>query len=499
MVKLVIKGESRMVCHFQANKINETGDIYARRYAILAAVMLGSIMGPLDASIVNIILPTITQFFGTDIATAQWVTMVYLLTISSLLLLYGRLGDILGYKKIYLCGIAGFTVASALCTLSPTIYWLILFRAIQGLAAGMMMSMPFALITASFPPAERGKALGINAISVSAGLAIGPTLGGLIASLSSWRYCFLINMPIGIIGFLYANYIIPQLKGQPGKIDMSGAIIGFISLFFFLLSVNSFQNLGSYRISFIMLSIAVLAGISFLVMESKNTDPLVDLDLFRNATFSFANASALLNFMSQYVMVFLTPFYLQRLLLYAPNEVGMVMSAFPLAVMAVAPLSGFLSDRIGTRTLACLGAAICALSLFLMSLLPASVASSDVVWRLALFGLGTGIFQSPNNSAVMGCAPRSQLGIASGILATVRNIGMALGIAIGGAVLYAYVPFEVLQDAVIGGPDATAFLSGLKYAYISGGILTGLAAVTSLIRGDEEGENPVQKNTRAAR
>jgi len=458
---------------------------YARRYSVLAAIMLGSIMGPIDASIVNVVLPTIAQSFKVDISTAQWVPMIYLLTISSLLLFYGRLGDILGYKKVYLSGLAGFVIASSLCGLSPAIHWLIMFRALQGLAAGMMMGVPYAIITASFPPTERGKALGINAISISAGLAIGPSLGGFVTSLLGWRFVFLINIPIGIAGWLWVRHVVPELKGQPGKIDIPGVATAFIALFSILLLANRFQSLGPSYATGTMLLVAVLAGMGFVWIESRVAQPMLDLSLFRNLTFSLANVSALLNFMSQYVMVFLTPFYLQRVLHYAPNNVGLIMTSFPLAVMAVAPFSGSLSDRMGTRTLACLGAGTCALSLFLMSQLPVSASSADVVWRLALFGLGTGIFQSPNNSAVMGSAPRPHLGTASGILATMRNVGMVLGIATGGAVLYAFAPSYILQKATLESLEAAAFLSGLKYAYIAGAILTGIAAFTSLVRSRE--------------
>jgi EmrB/QacA subfamily drug resistance transporter len=374
----------------------------AGRYSVLASIMLGSIMGPIDASVVNVILPTLTEFFSVHISTAQWVPMIYLLTISSLLLFYGRLGDIVGYKKVYLSGLAGFIIASGLCGLSPTIHWLILFRALQGLAAGMMMAVPYAIIARSFPPAERGKALGINAISISAGLAVGPSLGGIITSLLGWRFAFLINIPIGIIGLLWARHVIPELKGQPGKMDILGTMTAFVSLFSFLLFVNRFQSLGLSYATGIMLLVAALAGICFLQAERRVIEPMLDLSLFRNITFSFANISALLNFMSQYVMVFLTPFYLQRVLHYPPNNLGLIMTSFPLAVMAVAPFSGTLSDRIGTRVPACSGATTCAVSLFFMSQLPASASSVDVVWRLVLFGLGTGIFQSPNNILMKG-------------------------------------------------------------------------------------------------
>jgi len=471
---------------------------YARRYSVLAAVMLGSIMGPIDASIVNVTLPTITQFFAVHISTAQWVPMIYLLTISSLLLFYGRLGDIWGYKRVYLAGLAGFVIASGLCALAPTIHWLILFRAVQGLAAGMMTAVPYAIIIASFPPTERGKALGINAISISAGLAIGPSLGGLVTALLGWRFVFLINIPIGILGLLWARQVIPELRGRPGKMDLWGAMAAFVALFSFLFFVNRFQSLGLSYAAGMVLLVAFLAGISFLWVESRTAQPMVNLSLFGNVTFSFANISALLNFMSQYVMVFLTPFYLQRVLHYPPNNVGLIMTAFPLATMTVAPFSGSLSDRIGTRTLACFGATMCALSLFFMSQLPASASAVDVVWRLALFGLGTGVFQSPNNSAVMGNAPQPHLGTASGILATVRNVGMVLGIATGGAVLYAFVSPQILQKAILEPSEAAFFLAGLKYAYTAGAILTGVAAITSLVRSKAE-KLPVCAHRRGAR
>ena len=453
-----------------------------RRYSILAAIMLGSIMGPIDASIVNVVLPTITQFFGVQLSTAQWVPMAYLLTISSLLLFYGRLGDILGYKKVYVAGLSGFIIASGLCGLSPTIEWLILFRAIQGLAAGMMMAVPYAIIAASFPSTERGKALGINALSISTGLAIGPSLGGLLTSGLGWRFVFLINIPVGIAGLLWARQVVPDLKGQPGKIDMLGAMVALVALSSFLLSVNRFQHSGLSYPAAVLLLIACLAGICFLRIERRTEQPMLNLSLFDNRTFSLANTSALLNFMAQYVMVFLTPFYLQGALHQAPDRVGLVMTAFPLAVMAVAPFSGSLSDRIGTRAPACFGAALCALSLFLMSRLQASAVPADVAWRLALFGLGTGIFQSPNTSAVMGSVPKANLGIASGVLATVRNVGMVLGIATGGALLYASVSPHVLEQGMVAGPAAIDFLSGLEHAYLAGAFLTGAASVTSVVR-----------------
>ncbi len=461
---------------------------YAKRYSILAAVMLSNIMGPIDASIVNVVLPTITESFGVDIPTAQWVPMVYLLTIGSLLLFYGRLGDIIGYRRVYLAGLMGFVIASGLCGLAPSVRWLIAFRAVQGLAAGMMMAVAFAIITAIFPPDERGKALGISAISVSAGLAIGPSLGGLIAFALGWRYVFLINLPIGIAGYLWVYCVVPEKKGQPGRMDMPGVVTTFICLLSLLLFINRLPRTGFSHGTILLLLVAIAAGVAFLFIESTVTQPILNLGLFRNATFSSANAGALLNFASQYVIVFLTPFYLQRVLHYPSNHVGLVMTAFPLAVMVVAPISGALSDRIGTRAPASIGAGICALALFLLSRLPVYTTGEDVMWRLALFGFGTGIFQSPNNSAIMGSAPRVHLGIASGVLATMRIVGMVLGIAVGGAVLDAFAADVLLEKAALEGAEAAAFLEGLEHAYLAGAIMTAAAGIASLIRDGRDRE-----------
>ncbi len=458
---------------------------FSKRYAILAAVMVGNIMGPIDASIVNVVLPTIAQYFGVGVSAAQWVPMIYLLTIGSLLMFYGRLGDIFGYKKIYLIGLAGFIVTSALCGLSQSIHWLIASRALQGLAAGMLMSMPFAIITSAFPPRERGKALGINAISISAGLALGPSLGGFLTSFFGWRFVFLINVPIGIAALFWGSRIIPSIKRRPARIDMPGVVLGSLSLLFVLLFLNRLHDPGSQPMTYLLFFASIASVIAFIKVESSVAEPMLYLGLFRSATFSLANISSLFNFMAQYIMVFLTPFYLQRVLHFEAAHVGLIMTAFPLAVMSVAPFSGALSDRIGTSMLAFIGAGLCALSLYFMSQLPDHAFQADVVWRVAIFGFGTGIFQSPNNSAAMGSAPTEHLGIASGILSTVRTVGMVMGIAAGGAVLSLYVSPAVLQKPSLHSTESDAFLKGLEYAYMTGAVLTGIAAVTSLVRSKE--------------
>lgn len=436
-----------------------------RKWLVLAAVMLGSVMGPIDASVVNVVLPTIAEVFGTGISTAQWVPMVYLLMISSLLLTYGRLGDMHGYRAVYLSGLAGFAASSAVCGLSGSIGMLIAARAVQGVTAGMMMAVGPAIIVDTFPAFERGRALGINATSIAIGLAVGPTLGGFIAAYLGWRFIFFINIPIGVAALLIASRILPEGEPRPGQsLDLAGAASAFVGLFSFLLLVNRWQAMGGPRR--LGIAIVMLAALAvFIRTELTVPQPMLDLRIFSIRTFTFANLSAMLNFMSQYILVFLTPFYLQQVMGYTPDRIGMVMVAFPLAVLLVAPVSGALSDRIGTRAPAALGAGVCALALFLMA------RGEGLLGCLALFGLGTGLFQSPNNSAVMGSTPKKYLGVGSAVLATVRNVGMVLGIAVGGAVLAWRMP-------VYGGLTEAAFHD----AYIVGAILTGIAAVTSLVR-----------------
>jgi EmrB/QacA subfamily drug resistance transporter len=455
-----------------------------KKWLILSAVMLGSFLGPLGGSIVNTVLPDITRYFQTEISIAQWVPAIYLLTISCLILLYGRLGDMVGHKRIFLYGIAGFTVASILCGASQNIWMLIGFRALQGLPAGMMMAVGFAIVTAAFPPSERGKAMGIYAISIAVGLGLGPTLGGLIAEQLSWRYVFLINVPVGIAAVLWGYIVIPKGSTTPGqRLDFAGALAAFIFMGALLLYANKGEAWGwTSPVPLTLLTVAVLFGAVFFWIERASAQPMLNLALFASRRFSFASLSALLNFMAFAAAIFLTPFYLVFALHYSILKVGLVMAAYPISTMFLAPLSGTLSDRFGTRVFAVCGMCMVALGLFLLSTLGAAANSWDVIWRLMIVGVGTGMFQSPNNSAVMGSVPPWHLGIASGTLAAMRNVGMVLGIAVAGAVLYNFAPSAgSLHPGYFNPDEVQEFLSGLRWAYISGAVIGLIAALTSFL------------------
>ena len=452
--------------------------------------MFGIIMAPIDGSMVNVILPTLTEVFSAEIATAQWVPMIYLLIISSLLLFFGRLGDAWGYKRVFQYGLVVFVAASGLCGLSPSIHGLIVFRALQAIGAAMLMAVPLAIITACFPVNELGRALGTFSISIAAGLAIGPSFGGLIASLFGWRFTFLINVPIGIAAFIVVHRVIPELKGKSGKYDFLGAATAFGFLFCLLLFINRTQGLGIAPGTRLLLLGAAASGIGFVLIERHTADPMLNLSLFRNVTFTFASVSSLLNFMAQFVVIFLTPFYLHRVLHYEPNRVGLILTCFPLAVMVVGPLSGWLSDRVGSRWLSCLGQLICASAMLLLSRLPSSAGALDVALRLTLFGVGAGVFQSPNTSAAMGSVPRPHLGVASAVLANMRNIGMVSGIAMAGVILHALVPDEILDKHSLNPSEAGFFLHGIESAFLVGAAISVVAAATALIKPRRNGLDP---------
>jgi EmrB/QacA subfamily drug resistance transporter len=448
---------------------------YADKWHVLAAVLLGSIMGPIDASVVYIAMPAIAHVFGVDPATVGWVSMAYLLVLGSFLLSFGRLGDMFGFKRLFLIGLLFFVVTSALCGFAPSLGLLISLRVLQASGAGLTMAMSPAIITATFPPQERGRALGMNGMVMALGLAIGPSLGGLLVDTLGWRAIFYINVPIGVAAYLWCRRILPDVRSEKRQLfDWPGALLAFCGLGALLLFVSQGKAAG-WSWSILLLGFAALILLSiFVVVEKRSEEPMLDLGLFQSRVFSAGIGATLLNFMTQYVIVFLTPFFLQQVMGYSAGRAGTIMTAFPLMVLVVAPVAGALSDKIGQRGLAFTGSLICTIAALAMAGLAQRSGSVDVAWRLSVFGLGTGLFQSPNNSAVMGAVPKFRLGIAGGVLATIRNIGMVLGIALGGAVL------ATRQAAHLDLGWSGSFLAGLQEAYLTAMFLSLIGSLVCL-------------------
>ncbi len=456
---------------------------------ILFALGIGTFMSALDSSVVNIALPRIGSYFGISLSIVEWVVMAYLLVISSLLLTYGRLGDMYGHKRIYLTGFVIFTAGSLLCGMAPGIMPLIVFRGIQAAGAGMIMAIGPAIVTAVTPPQQRGRSLGLIAVAVSVALTTGPVLGGLLTSAFGWQSIFYINIPIGILGTLYAARVIPETGEKAVQpFDKYGAAAVFLALLCLLVPLSYTEKFG-WRNPYILLSL--FAGLcllgAFILIEKRIAYPMVDLDLFRSRLFSMSNISALLNYMAQFTIILLMPFYLQQLLGLPPSKAGLFMIPMPLVTMLAAPLSGALSDRVDSRYISSAGMAVTVLGIWQISALDAASSPAVIIAAMATVGLGSGIFQTPNNSAIMGCVPPSRRGIASGLLATMRNLGMVLGVAVSGALfsgrlhhLQAVFASETLSEAQLW---ELAFTGAFRFTLTAAGVLALVAVATSLARG----------------
>ncbi|MBC7329219.1 MFS transporter [bacterium] len=445
------------------------------RWRILFALLLGVIMGPIDISIVNINLPLIAETFSVPAYRIAWVSISYLLMLSTLLLPFGRLGDMFGFKKLYLSGLLIFTLISLICALSPSFLFLVISRGLQAVGAGITMSLAPAIITAIFPPNERGRALGLYALSVALGLAIGPSLGGFLGSLFGWRSIFLANIPFGILAFSLNLKLLPEEgKKEKAIFDYLGASLSFTFLLSLLLFITEAPKFGFNSPFLILLFLGFLLIYVLIKWEGIFPAPLIDLSLFRNRVFSLAISSAFLNYLTQYILILSLPFYLQRILNYSAKDAGALMTAFPLTTLFVAPLAGWLSDKIGHRVPALLGLSLCTLAAFLFSFLTPNDEKTSIIWRLSLYGLGTGLFQSPNNSAVMGAVGRKRLGIGGGILATVRNMGMVFGLGTASAVLSWRL--KLYSSLNLQNP----FFLSLRDAFLSAGLISGITVILAI-------------------
>lgn len=468
----------------------------------LGTVSIGTFMATLDASIVNISLPTIMGDFKSSLAISEWIILCYLLVIIGLLLPLGRLADMTGRKKIFRLGFVLFSLGSGLCALSRNPGQLIFFRAVQAVGAAMLMANSFAIITAVFPPQTRGRGLGLMGTVVAVGFTIGPSLGGFLVSAFGWRSIFYVNVPVGAIGIAMATYILNErlvspTLGQKKSFDFIGAALVIIGLSALLLGLTTGQegNWGTKQV-LIELALAVCALVLVPIWEARTAEPLIDLHLFKNRLFSFGNLAGFLSFLAVSANAFLMPFFLQLALGYNPLHAGLLMTPTALAIAVVSPLSGWLSDRLDTRILSSLGLAVSTTALVWLSMLKAQAGYHDVLVRLLLLGTGQGLFQSPNNSSVMGSVPRQSLGIAGGFLSMMRNVGQVVGIALAGTILagtmvstLGHASFEALHaggSSLHKTPALTAFLTGMHRAYLTASFICFLAMWTSLIRGKPE-------------
>jgi EmrB/QacA subfamily drug resistance transporter len=469
---------------------------FNKKWLTLLALSLGTMMVPINASITNVSLPTISVFFGVGLATAQWVLISYLITLLGFVLFFSRLGDFYGQERVYLAGLAGFVFTSLLCSLSPSIEALILFRGLQGLTAAMMISVSMALVRRSFPAPELGRALGIYAVAIAAGLALGPAIGGIVSSFMGWRAIFLVNLPVGILDFVFCFHVLKRSQRLIVKWDIPGTILQFVCLFLVVYSLNLVEN-GDFTLAVITGALAITTFLGFVYQELRCQNPVLKLDLFRNHTFTAFTLSLHFNYICMYMMFFAVPFYLQKVLHLDSGTTGFVLTASPIIMMTVSPLSGMVADRFGSRAPAFLGSMVSALALLYMTQLNVNSSAWDVFFSLALLGLGAALFQSPTNRTLMSELPSEKAGVASGIIATTRNLGMVFAVCYAGLLIHLAISPDMMQSTHLAGQAAADLTSGLHLVVILGAILSVGMAFLSLV-GLKNKKNTVVKYEKVA-
>jgi len=429
----------------------------------LAAVCVGAFMGQLDASIVTLAFPALEHSFHAGVAAVSWVGLSYLLVLVATVAAVGRLADMVGRKLLYLYGFVIFIGGSVLCALAPNLWALDGFRAVQAVGAAMLQANSVAIIALAVPRRQLGRALGVQGAAQALGLALGPSIGGLLLAAGGWRLLFLINVPVGLVGLVAALLFVPRSSHLQGRVefDWAGFALFVPAAATLVFAISQGDHLG--WTSPLILSMVVAAGglgMAFVARERRARHPMVDLSLFRRVRFTAGVSSSLLAFLVLFGVLVIVPFYFERANGFGTVRTGLELMVMPVALGLVAPFSGRMADAVGVRRPAVIGLTMTAAGLGLLAALRPSTAG--FLTLLALVGAGLGLFTSPNNAGIMAAVPARQSGLASGLLNMSRGLGTAMGLAVSTAV------FSALGGD--GGLPATVRTAFSATFYVLGGV-----------------------------
>jgi EmrB/QacA subfamily drug resistance transporter len=449
-----------------------------RKWWTLGAVAFGLFMIMLDNTIVNVALPSIQRDLGIGISELEWVFNGYALTFGVLMLTGGKLADMLGRRRIFIVGLIVFTVASLFCGLATSAGWLIGARVVQGVGSALMNPATLSIVTATFPPRQRGMAIGIWAGVAAMALAIGPLVGGLITQHWGWNWIFFINVPVGVLAIIVTRLVVNESRDMSAdqRLDLPGLLssgIGLFALTYGLIEANTY-GWTSARI-FGLFVVAAVGLATFVLLELHQRAPMLDLSLFKNGTFAGANSVMLLVGLSMFGVFFYNSLFIQNILGYSAVQTGATFLPMTVLIILVAPIAGKYSDRVGSRWLMGGGMVLLALSLFLFSRLDASSDFWDLLPGLLVGGFGMAIVMTPTTAAAMGSVPVDKAGVGSAVLNSMRQVGGALGIAVLGAIVA-----ESVHSAP-GTPQAAAeFVTGYQHALSVAALIALAGAVLSV-------------------
>jgi EmrB/QacA subfamily drug resistance transporter len=407
---------------------------------ILFNVCVGQFIVGLDQRALLVALPTLTVTFNTSLTTIQWVLLIYDLLLIGTVITVGRLGDLFGRRRFYASGFLVFVLSSALCGFAQTAGQIILFRGLQALGGAMISANGRAIASIAFPASERGKAMGFASMAFHVGFLTGPTLGGFLIDTIGWRWIFFINLPIGIWGAFLALKLLEESKEdvKGTSVDLPGAILLMLTCSLFIFAMNEIPHVG-WRDPLVsgMLTLSALALALFVFVELRSAMPILSFSLFRIRLFTTSMLSLVFITSTQSAISFLMPFYLQDVLRFSPTQMGWIIIANSVVIVMVAPLAGWLSDRMGSRLLCTIGSGIIVIGQYFIASLSIDASIPRIILPLLLIGFGWAIFNSPNQSAIMGSVPRDKLGTASGMNTTTARTGGAMGVALS-ATLFTY-------------------------------------------------------------
>lgn len=448
------------------NEIQQDGLPQPRRNWAMLVVALGMTVAVLDGAIANVALPTIAGDLHVNAASSIWVVNAFQLAVTISLLAFSSLGDLWGYKKVYVVGLFMFSVTSLICALSDSFITLVIARGLQGFSAAAITSVNTALLRVIYPSRLLARGMGINGLIIAVAAAAGPTVAAGILAIANWPWLFAINVPIGLIAFGLGLKFLPanpvKIDGQ--RFDVTSAILNALTFGLLISVIDGFAHDLHWYFMVSGFALMLIIGWFFIRRQLRYPYPLLPVDLMHNRIFTLSLMTSVFSFIAQMLALVSIPFFFQRVLHLSEVATGLLLTPWPIATMIAAPLAGKLMDRISAGLLGSIGLLIFGLALFLLSALPAEPTHIDIIWRMFLGGIGFGIFITPNNSTIIASAPRERSGGASGMLGMARLLGQTVGAAFV-AVIFAMFPGH-----------------GMRYALELGAILAVVSAVVSSIR-----------------